>query len=162
MTFYIRPITPSDANQIANWQYADEYAVYSFDADKSAENVNYLIDPGNQIYAIDNAAGALVAYCSFGPDGQVPGGDYSLDALDIGVSLRPDLTGQGHGVLLTEAIIAFGIELFRPKQLRVTIAAFNKRARRVIEKSAFYPVNSFQNPKGDPFIIYVRDVSTAV
>jgi RimJ/RimL family protein N-acetyltransferase len=157
--FHIRPITPSDARQMAQWQYADEYAVYSFDPGQSAETVAYLLDPANRFYAVDNAAGELVAFCSLGSDGQVPGGKYNSEALDIGVGLRPELTGQGHGTALTEAIIAFALDTLQSHKLRVTVAAFNNRAQRVVEKHGFVPTQNFQNPEGRSFIIYVLDVS---
>ncbi|MCO5197746.1 MAG: GNAT family N-acetyltransferase [Anaerolineae bacterium] len=162
MNFDIRPITLSDTQQIAQWQYADEYTVYSFDREQSAENISYFLDPANHIFAIDDDAGLLAAYCSFGDDGRVPGGDYDADALDIGIGMRPNLTGQGYGTGLTEAIVTFAVTTFRPKLLRVTIAAFNKRAQRVVENNGFHAISRFHNPNGDPFTIYVRDLSTPV
>ena len=158
--YHIRPITRSDAQQMAQWQYAGEYAVYSFEPEQSAETVAYLLDPANRIFAVDNATGELVAFCSFGPDGQVPGGNYNRAALDIGVGMRPNLTGQGHGTALTEAVLTFAVDTLQANKLRVTVAAFNKRAQRVIEKCGFKVDSYLQNPEGRSFIIYVFDVST--
>ena len=53
-------------------------------------------------------------HCSFGIDAQVPGGDYSAQALDVGLGLRPDHTGQGLGVTFLGAILAFAQERYSP------------------------------------------------
>lgn len=79
----------------------------------------------------------LVAYCSFGQDGQVTGADYRDQALDIGMGIRPDLTGRGKGAEYAKAVLEFADSFFKPKAFRVTIAAFNKRAIRVWQKLGF-------------------------
>ena len=81
--------------------------------------------------------GRLVGFCSFGEDGQVPGGDYSTDALDIGMGIHPDFTGQGLGSSFVLAVLDYAQRKFQPTTFRVTIAAFNQRARHVWGKNGF-------------------------
>ena len=53
-----------------------------------AEVVRFFIDPQNRYYQIEDERGDFAAFCCFGWDAQVPGGDYSADALDVGLA-RP-------------------------------------------------------------------------
>ena len=65
------------------------------DADELARDVAALLRPDYHYHAAHDETGRLVGFCCFGEDAQVPGGDYSLPALDIGLGLHPDLTGRG-------------------------------------------------------------------
>ena len=60
-------------------------------------NISYFLDPANHIFAIDDDAGWLDRLLLVRPGWRVPGGDYDADALDIGIGIRPNLTGQGYG-----------------------------------------------------------------
>lgn len=100
-----------------------------------------------------NEQGELLAFCSFGSDGQVPGGDYGAEALDIGIGMRPDLTGQGQGFSYVQTILNFAKRTFNPPAFRVTIAEFNIRARRVWEKSDFKPQQRFQATHNTRFFV---------
>ena len=88
------------------------------------------------------------------------GGDYSIPAWDIGLGLRPDLTGQGYGSEYVNAVINFAHSTYSAEQLRVTIAAFNKRALRVWEKAGFQVVQKFQGGwEHIDFIILMKNMS---
>ncbi len=139
------------------WRYDPPYDIYNEDPGQADELVRYFRDPQIACHAITDPAGSLVAYCTFGLDGRVPGGDYTADALDIGFSLRPDLTGQGRGHLYVDAVLAFARRTFAPPAFRVTVAEFNLRAQRVWEKAGFRPVQRFpRDPDGLSFLILVR------
>ena len=102
----------------------------------------------------------LIGYCSYGVDAQVPGGDYGEKALDIGLMIKPELTGQGLGVAFAKEVIKNGIELYAPKKIRVTIAAFNKRAMRVWEKNGFQQTQDFKRGRdGMEFVIMTNEIS---
>lgn len=144
MSFTFRPLDESSARMILGWQYEPPYDIYNLAASDPEDVLRYLLDPQNAFYSIYGQSGHLEGYCSFGPDGQVPGGDYSIPALDIGLGVRPDLTGQGHGADYVNAVIDFAAHSYQPDHLRVTIAAFNARARRVWEKAGFEVIQIFQ------------------
>lgn len=80
-----------------------------------------------------------------------------LPALDIGLGLRPDLTGQGHGSEYINAVIDFIQPTYPPGRLRVTIAEFNTRALRVWEKAGFQRRQVFQGGQvNTSFVILLK------
>ena len=144
MTFTFRPLDENSAKAILNWHYEPPYDVYDLASSDPEDTLQYLLDPQYAFHSIYGQKGDLEAFCSFGPDGQVNGGDYSTLALDIGMGVRPDLTGHGHGFQYVNAVIDFANQTYSPDGLRVTIAAFNNRAMRVWEKAGFQVVQKFQ------------------
>lgn len=144
MSFLFHPLDENTARQIITWHYEAPYDIYNLASPEPEETVQYLLDPQNAFYSIHNQSGDLEAFCSLGPDGKVTGGDYSTPALDIGLGVRPDLTGQGYGSGYVNAVIDFAHRTYAPDRLRVTIAAFNHRAQRVWEKAGFQVIQEFQ------------------
>ena len=140
--FHIQPISEHQAIAVLSWRYAHPYDCYNFKGTLESGLVEFL-HPDNSFHAILNAQGRLESYCSFGADGQVPGGDYRTKALDLGLGIRPELTGKGHGKYYARAVMAYGFEHYKAQRLRVTIAAFNKRAQRVWRKLGFKPEEAF-------------------
>lgn len=143
MDLHFQPITPSQIYAISVWRYPSPYEIYNLEYPPSAEDITYWLDPAYCVHSIVNRSGLLVAFCSFGQDGQVPGGDYSHPALDIGLGVRPDLTGKGLGHFFAKAVCSFACDSFSPQALRVTIASKNARAQRVWSKAGFHPVEQF-------------------
>lgn len=156
----IRPITPDQARAAVAWRYAPPYDIYNTPLDDIDGEVAYLVDPANRVHAIATAAGELIGYCSFGTDAQVPGGDYSADALDVGVGMRPDLTGHGHGSRYLEAVFRYATDQFAPTALRATVAAFNERAQRAVLACGFTRSAEFigETDRPRPFVVFVRPV----
>src|SRR4051794_28179303 len=97
MTF--RPITELDARAIASWRYDAPYDFYNWNTE---DNPADLATPHFPVFVADDASGNLLGFVCFGSVAQVSGGHnahlYGDDALDIGLGLRPDLTGQGFGL----------------------------------------------------------------
>ena len=60
------------------------------------------------------------------------------DAVEIGLGLRPDLTGRGLGLGFLEAGLRFAEDAFRPRGFRLAVAAFNERAIRVYGRAGFH------------------------
>jgi RimJ/RimL family protein N-acetyltransferase len=139
LTFY--PLDRTNAIEIVRWRYDPPYDVYNLEDDETV--IQYALDPENNFYAMDDKKLGLVGFCSFGLDGQVPGGDYVENALDIGMGIRPDLTGRGLGSGFVAEVLAFARQMYAPVRIRVTIAAFNERAKRVWEANHFRPHQRF-------------------
>ncbi len=150
------PLDKSAARKIMTWRYASPYDIYNLE--DSDETLQYMLDTQHHYNAMRNLTGDLVGFCSFGMDGQVPGGSYTADALDIGMGLHPDFTGQGHGSDLAAAVLDFAQREFNPPAFRVTIAAFNLRAQRVWEKNGFRLTENFTHKASNRnFIVMVKD-----
>jgi len=140
----IRRLTRDDAKEILTWRYPPPYHVYNLNPANAESDLRYFLDPVNNFRAIVDGTGALVGFCSFGADGQVPGGDYSDRAVDIGMGMRPDLTGRGEGATYARAVLQYCLRHYGCERARVTIAAFNRRARRVWESVGFWQVSEFE------------------
>ena len=123
----IRPMTQADAVAIAAWRYPVEYAFYDADGDP-ADLDELLHRRGDQRFAALTPGGKLIGHYQLKPAG---------DSVELGLGLRPDLTGQGLG----GDFVARGIELVRSRHgaVRITlaVAAFNERAIRVYERTGF-------------------------
>ena len=143
MELKLFPLEKRHALAILGWQYPPPYDIYNFRKDNHQADLSYLLDPENTFFAILNQNQTLVGYCSFGADGQVAGGDYSAQALDIGMGIRPDLVGQGQGKRYALAVVRHGVQHYQTNWLRVTIAAFNLRAQRLWQSLGFEPVERF-------------------
>ena len=160
MTLLFRPMDADGARTLIGWRYPPPYQIYQLDLSPAhiGEAVAFLTDPLNAYCRIEQADGSIEAFCCFGLDAQVDGGDYSDDALDLGMGVRPDLTGQGRGVIYATAVVQHALESYAPTILRVTIAEFNQRAQRVWQKAGFNQVQEFRSAtNGRGFVILTRD-----
>jgi GNAT superfamily N-acetyltransferase len=154
--FVFQPLTEAHARAITKWRYEPPYDIYNLDGGDADQIVGDLLTPEYRYHAILSNREALVAFCCFGVDARVPGGDYAEEALDIGLGVRPDLTGQGKGRTYVQAVLDHARHTWSPRTMRVTIAEFNTRAQRVWRKAGFQPVQRFASThNGRPFLIYV-------
>lgn len=158
MSFSFRPVDEASARAFLTWRYDPPYELYNIEPAELDLEILFFLDPRNGYFSIFNEAGALVAFCCFGRDACVPGGDYSAPALDIGLGVRPDLTGQGHGLTYVEAVLEFARKTYALAFFRVTVAEFNKRALRVWKKAGFQPVQTFaRQHDGLVFVVLARE-----
>jgi RimJ/RimL family protein N-acetyltransferase len=150
------------AREIVAWHYEAPYDIYDLGLEDEEQVVNCFLDPENAYHAIFDQTGSLAAYCCFGAEGQVPGGHYSDPALDVGLGVRPDLTGQGLGSAFVCAVLRFAQRELAPAAFRVTVAEFNERAVRVWKKAGFGPVQRFGRTfDGMPFVVLTREARGA-
>ena len=128
MDFDIRPMSEAEAEEIIGWKYPDEYAFYDMERDVEdmaelraahVREVKY-----RSVYSDDE----LVGFFEFSQEGTT---------LEIGLGLRPHLTGRGMGPAFVEAALAFGRERFQPLRFQLRVALFNKRAIKVYERAGF-------------------------
>ena len=140
----IRPLADGDGEEIRGWRYPPPYDVY--------DGGDPCDDPS--VRALEQG-GALVGFCSFGDDARVPGGDYRDGPLDIGMGLRPELTGGGLGTRCLAAVLEFAGRELGATETRATVAEFNARALRLCERAGFRRVARFEGAER-PFVILVR------
>jgi len=150
MPYTFRAVTEVDARAILAWHYEEPYAIYNADPATLDQAFETLHNPANAYFAALTPDGQVAGFCCFGADARVPGGDYAdASALDVGLGLRPDLTGGGRGLDFVRAVLAFGRSRFAPARFRLTVAAFNLRAQRVYTHAGFRVVGRFRRG-GEP------------
>ncbi len=156
MALRFEPMSEEDARAIVGWRYEGAYAVYN----SSPENIPALLDPRNSYHSVRNERGELIGFCCFGPDARVAGGNYEDaegETLDVGLGLRPDLTGKGMGLGFTSAVLELAKERFSVLEFRLTVAAFNLRAFRVYERAGFQEAGRFRSERdGRQFVQMTR------
>ncbi len=144
-----------------SWHYELPYDFYNPDPDISIDEYRgQMLDPELRFHSIWNGRDELIGFCSFGDDGQVPGGDYSLCALDIGLGMKPELTGKGYGKKFFSAILDFAVQRLSPVTVRLTVADFNKRALLLYFGLGFSVAGRFVHAESEtPFTLLTRDMS---
>ena len=151
MRFTLRPITTADAEAISRWRYGASYSMY----DGDPASVPSLLEPRFLYHSVLDENEELAGYFCFGEDARIPTGRrlgvYEREeALDVGLGMRPDLTGRGLGTDFVRAGLRFAEEAYRPPAFRLTVAASNARAVRVYERVGFERVEAFgaSTPEG--------------
>lgn len=151
MKFTFQTRTEEDAYQIASWHYPPPYDFY--DMDQDPEDLAEFLDSRTwqkPNYSVFNEAGELVGFFNFRLDGQ---------RVEIGLGLRPHLTGKGLGQAFINAGLAIGQEHFSVGMWSLSVATFNTRAIRLYEHGGFTALNTFlQHTNGgeDEFLRMVR------
>ncbi|MGI2328483.1 GNAT family N-acetyltransferase [Planococcus sp. YIM B11945] len=129
-------MTQNQAEDIAgNWHYEGVFSFYDIEADK--EDLADFLDAekrGDLFFSVLEA-GQLAGFFSF---------DECGNAVDIGLGMRPDLTGRGRGQAFIAAGMRFAEQTFNPEQLTLSVATFNQRAIRLYKKMGFREVAAFQ------------------
>ena len=144
----IDPLTRQEARELTGWRYPPPYQIYSL----SPKYLSALLKPEFRYHAVKNQSGELIAFCCFGADARVQGGNYRRgepEVIDLGVGLRPDLTGKGLGKVVIREVMEFALKTYRPKSLRVTIAEFNIRSIRAFQSCGFTRTHRFIRSGGD-------------
>ena len=136
--FVIRTMTAADAHAIAAWRYPGEYSFY--DADADLDDLAELLDPaewGQRYFAADKLADhTLAGFVMVKLTGSTA---------EIGLGLRPDLTGHGLGESFLRACLQFASAALRARSYTLAVAAFNRRAITVYERAGFEEVDRFEH-----------------
>lgn len=155
MPYRIQPITAAEARQILSWRYPEPYNFYNPPPSNSPEVfVEQFLVPENGFHGVRDLANRFIGFCSFGFDGQVPGGIYEPGPLDIGLGMKPEETNRGQGLRFFRAVVAYGIEQYAADVMRLSVAKFNARAIRVYEQAGFSIVSEFlEIPSAEPHLM---------
>ena len=127
------------AAEISAWEYEPPYDIYGL-----CQDVGVLLNPELN-YHVTRESDRVTAFLCWGSDARVPGYEYEYDtdAIDIGWGLAPDLTGQGSGVALVDAIIDFVRAQTGSSIFRATIASFNERCIKTCSNVGFTEIGNF-------------------
>lgn len=143
------PMTEADARSVLSWAYDPPYDFYNLEPAQIEEAIGETLDGSH--WSVRDAEGDLAGFLSVGPTGQVPGGCTAgvyetYPGLDIGLGMRPDLTGQGRGLDFFLACVDFVRRELHAGDLRLSVATFNERAIRVYERAGFRRGPVFHSP----------------
>lgn len=162
MKLRIRDIDETAVLQFMTWRYPPPYDVYNMSHDGQtdfSEAIDYFLNPVYEFYILYAEQDELVGFFSFGSDAQVPGGNYIPPAIDIGLAVKPEYTGRGLGIYFAKTAVSYAINKYHPPQLRVTIADFNDRAKKVWRRLGFEKSEQFVAQRNKrPFIIMTKEV----
>jgi ribosomal-protein-alanine N-acetyltransferase len=116
-----------DAREISRWHYEPPYDFYDWAGDP--DDLEELLDSARRegaYFSTFDREGALVGFFQF---------ESEDETVDVGLGLRPDLTGQGLGVEYLLAGVEFARERFSPERFTLSVATFNERAIEVYERA---------------------------
>ena len=129
--FKLKKMSDEEAQEIAGWRYDPPYDFYDLVSDP--DDLAELLDSrrrGDDYFSAYDKKGELVGFFQFQRDGKV---------VEVGLGLRPDLTGRGMGRSFLLAGLDFARRYFSPDVFRLSVAVFNERAIRVYECVGFGP-----------------------
>lgn len=141
------------AREIVDWKYESPYDFYN----SSPDSLDEFLEE-KYFCVIDKSNEELVGFFCVGESAQVPIGSqygaYTEGFVDIGIGMKPELTGRGMGTRFFSFIVS-QIEGNSHKPLRLTVAKFNHRAIHLYEKMGFVKNIEFMN-RSTEFITMVK------
>ena len=146
MTFRFRTMRWRDIGPVASWRYPGPYAYYNFDFFSLAtillaQSLFGAISDPTYFTVIDEREQIVGVFSYIW---------HARGVLEVGLAMRPDLTGQGRGLGLSFVLagLDFARQRFRPQRFYLTVAAFNNRARTVYERAGFTRVGTTASHRG--------------
>jgi ribosomal-protein-alanine N-acetyltransferase len=138
-------MTQEQAETIAfSWHYENEYSFYNLEADP--EDLEEFLNPkmrSDSVFAVSKD-GELIAFLSINK--------VDTKTIDIGLGMRPDLTGKGNGLEFLTAGMDFIQSSFHPEKITLSVAMFNHRAINLYRKVGFKDTGIFmQDTNGGTF-----------
>lgn len=131
--------------EILLWKYEKPYDLYNDEL--NSEAVDEILD--NPYFVIVEQDYELIGYFCTGESAQVPAGNkvnaYEESCIDIGIGLKPSLTGKGFGSTFFSFILQDIRESHPKTPMRLTVATFNKRAIHLYEKFGFVEQKKFDS-----------------
>lgn len=144
MDYNFNKISQKEAENIAsNWHYEGEYSFYDIAADE--EDLAEFLNPqerGDKYYIVKKSNEEIGFFYFEDKD----------DSVDIGLGMKPELTGRGMGLDFFKAGLDYAISKYNPKEITLSVATFNERAVKVYKKAGFESVKTFmQDTNGSRF-----------
>jgi ribosomal-protein-alanine N-acetyltransferase len=148
-------MTAEDAHAVAAWRYPGEYSFYNADADP--DDLAELLDPagwGQRYFAADQIPHQVLAgFLAVKLTRQVA---------EIGLGLRPDLTGHGLGESFVRTCLRFASAALGAQSYTLIVAAFNRRAITVYERAGFDQVERFEHVTNGGSYAFIRMARTTI
>jgi ribosomal-protein-alanine N-acetyltransferase len=135
--FHFERLRWSDVRVVSRWRYDGNYAMYNQEALPMLTLALFhglLRALGLEAFVVLNDANERIGIFTF---------IQRATAIEIGLAMRPDLTGRGLGLAFVEAGLDFARARYAPVRFTLDVATFNERARRVYERAGFRPGGTF-------------------
>jgi [ribosomal protein S18]-alanine N-acetyltransferase len=128
--FQLREMEQEDAGAVAGWRYPEPFSFYDWESDP--DDLAELLDEsarGGGYVAVENDHRDVIGFFHY----KRPHGP----TLEIGLGLRPELTGRRLGGSFVEAGLEYARRRFAPVEFTLSVATFNRRAITVYERAGF-------------------------
>lgn len=139
-----KSMTLEIAEEIHKWEYEEPYSLYNLEYDERSLK-EFVTGEYFSVWSNED----LIGYVCYGEPATVPYGKevgvYQDSALDIGLGIHPRLTGKGKGLTFIKKAMVHGEKTYDSNYFRLTVAAFNERAKKVYERAGFSYESSFTN-----------------
>jgi [ribosomal protein S18]-alanine N-acetyltransferase len=145
MSYSFELMTHEQAESIAyHWHYDGKYSFYNMEADQ--DDLLEFLDPiqrSESKYVVLKDR-EIIGFYSFTKVNE--------NVIDVGLGMRPDLTGKGLGKEFLEVGIDFAVKRYAPEKITLSVATFNLRAIKVYKSIGFIEKETFlQETNGGSF-----------
>ena len=125
-------MTADDIKVMRTWHYPEPYQTYDLDSDPDDVDLMLAdIASGDRYFAVvDPDTDALIGFFAF----VLMEGEAEVE---IGLGLRPDLTGLGLGPTLVESGMAYARTRWSPSTFALDVFPWNARAIKAYERAGF-------------------------
>ena len=134
----VKPMLQVEAEIIANWKYSGIYSFYDMTADE--EDYQEFINEetrGEHAFSVYER-GKLIGFYSLT--------SVESETVDLGLGLRPDMTGQGIGGSFLQKALDYAELHYGARSFTLSVATFNERAIRVYKNAGFKVIHTFMQP----------------
>ena len=129
MRFAFRPLTPADVEALLAWHYEPPYETYDpGGTPEDAAEMRAAADSPTWFAVEDPDDGDLIAFVEYIP---------AEDEVEIGLGLRPDLTGRGIGQTFAQAVVDDARARWPTAHVWLDVFPWNDRAITVYERLGF-------------------------
>jgi ribosomal-protein-alanine N-acetyltransferase len=143
--YQFKQMEDEEATHISRWHYEPPYNFY--DATSDPDDLQELLDPRRRkdaYFSVFDDDEVLVGFFQFERAGKT---------VDVGLGMRPDLTGKGLGVEYLLAGLEFARRRYSPERFTLSVATFNERAILVYERAGFRRGNEYMhNTNGGEYL----------
>ena len=146
-------MTQQQAEDIAsNWHYDGEFSFYDIESDE--EDLVEFLDPEKRGYSIFVVIDTpeVIGFFSFNK--------VANSTIDIGLGMRPDLTGNGSGLEFLKAGLDFAKSKYNPEIITLSVATFNQSSQfhkcLLMNNTRIFEVYSFEFVKNFGSLIGVK------